>query len=158
MQGQSRALIHKPTLQFTLGQRKWARKFTNVPEMQSAIRNFQSSTNAHNTTFNVSVVDFEGMSLIQQIKLMRATDVIISVHGAGLTNIAFMKPCSIIIEVMPFGLDIPRPDLYFKKLAASVDVLHYFWTADKQDTTLMPGATVAGKCKYLLFTLIMAGL
>ena len=144
VQGRARQLLQKSSLEFTLVQRKWARRFTNVDSMLASVRRFSSLPHAHNTTFNVSVVDFEGLSMLQQVQAMRATDVIISVHGAGLTNIAWMRPCSVVIEVMPFGLDIPREDLYFKKLANSVDVLHYFWTADKDKTSLMPGANVAG--------------
>jgi len=43
------------------------------------------------------------MSFAEQVRDMRRTDIVIAPHGAGQTNVAFMRPCSILIEVTPFG-------------------------------------------------------
>jgi hypothetical protein len=77
------------------------------------------------TSYNhVLATDFENQRFLYQVKSMRAADVIITTHGAALTNIAFMKPCSIIIEIFPFAYHKPE---YFGSLAEKLNLLRYHW-------------------------------
>ncbi|KAJ2981389.1 hypothetical protein NQ176_g2048 [Zarea fungicola] len=49
----------------------------------------------------LEVVDFASMPLAEQIKVARRTDVLVGVHGAGLTHAMFMKPGSVLVEILP---------------------------------------------------------
>lgn len=51
---------------------------------------------------NLKEVCFENMSFQEQMKISNESEFMIGVHGAGLTNLMFMKPDSIIIEIDPF--------------------------------------------------------
>lgn len=73
---------------------------------------------------NVSIIYFEGKSFYQQIELMSNVDIVIGVHGAGLTNHIFMKPCSIMIEVFPWLYNLHSN---FELFSSSAGILHYSW-------------------------------
>ena len=52
----------------------------------------------------VAQVFFEDSSVMEQIRYMRRVDVLVGVTGSGLTNLAFMRPGSIVLELMsPLG-------------------------------------------------------
>ena len=153
--GQKANLLAKSTLQLLLVQRKSARRFNNQVDIMGSIREFEKSPGAQNTKFNVSMTQFDGLRLTKQVELMRSIDIIIAVHGAGLTNVAFMKPCSIVFEVFPFGLEKADHPWYFGLLARQTDLLHYSWIAEKGSSHLLPDANVAGgkDCKGYYDTL-----
>lgn len=46
------------------------------------------------------IVLLEQMSFSEQVQLMRDTDILIAAHGAALTNAIFLKPQSVVIEVL----------------------------------------------------------
>lgn len=46
-------------------------------------------------------VELERLSVEAQVDLFSKADVVVAEHGAGLANIAFMRPGSFVIEVMP---------------------------------------------------------
>ena len=48
-----------------------------------------------------SVIETDDMSFLEQVKLFSNAKILISSHGAGLTNMVFMPQNSIIIELMP---------------------------------------------------------
>ena len=72
---------------------------------------------------NVSTTQFEDKSFIQQARMLYESDIVITVHGAALTNTIFMKPCSIVIEASPWLYD----SKYFESLAKNADLLYYGW-------------------------------
>lgn len=47
---------------------------------------------------------------------MRSTDILVTVHGAGETNMAWMKPCSVVLEVFPWAFYYD----YFGSLAGKI--------------------------------------
>ncbi|ETN41846.1 uncharacterized protein HMPREF1541_03785 [Cyphellophora europaea CBS 101466] len=53
----------------------------------------------------IQVVDFAALPFRDQINVARKTDVLVGVHGAGLTHGLFLPPKSAIVEFMPFNLD-----------------------------------------------------
>lgn len=73
---------------------------------------------------SVSVVAFSGGSgsLQHQARLMHGASVLIATHGAGNTNMAFMRPCSVVIELFPALFFIPG---YFGSLAQRAGLLHF---------------------------------
>lgn len=47
------------------------------------------------------VFAFENMNVTEQIRTMYSAKILVSMHGAGLSNIIFMRPKSILIEILP---------------------------------------------------------
>ena len=50
---------------------------------------------------NIEIVDFAGFSFAEQLKIVRETDLLIGVHGAGLTHTMFLPPGSAVVEILP---------------------------------------------------------
>jgi len=48
-------------------------------------------------------VSFDGQSLEYQLRVMQRTDVLVGVHGAGLSNGMFLDPCGVLVEMWPLG-------------------------------------------------------
>ena len=42
-------------------------------------------------------------SFVDQAREMHSADIIIASHGAALTNLAFIRPCTAVLELFPFG-------------------------------------------------------
>lgn len=49
---------------------------------------------------------FENLSFAQQVTTMRGADILVAPHGAGLSNMLFMKPGSLIVEIFAAGAPI----------------------------------------------------
>jgi len=70
-------------------------------------RSTRGSRNVHNEpqlieslkSRGFSVVEFENHSVSEQAGLMSMADVVIAVHGAGLTNVSYCKPGTLICEI-----------------------------------------------------------
>ncbi|KAH9895529.1 hypothetical protein F4778DRAFT_747202 [Xylariomycetidae sp. FL2044] len=59
-----------------------------------------------NPRVRVQMVDFAAMSFSEQVRIARQTDVLVGVHGAGLTHSMFMrKGAGAVVEIQPRGLD-----------------------------------------------------
>ena len=67
------------------------RHIVNLNDLSKAI---QSLNLSH------QVIHFEDMTFAEQVSSLRFTRVLISIHGAGLTNIIFLQPGSTVIELM----------------------------------------------------------
>lgn len=63
------------------------RKILNEREVQDLLQ-----------TFNYETVYLEDLSLIAQIKLMSDAASVVSIHGAGLTNVIFLSPRNSVLE------------------------------------------------------------
>lgn len=66
------------------------------------------------------VVDSAAMPLAEEAETFRAADVVVGVHGAGLTNLVFCREGATVVELAPHGLVYPT----FVKLAAAAGVRH----------------------------------
>jgi protein O-GlcNAc transferase len=53
----------------------------------------------------VQIIDFAAISFEEQLQIIRETDVLVGVHGAGLTHGMFLREGSVIVEILPAGLD-----------------------------------------------------
>ena len=51
--------------------------------------------------FDVECVDLEGLPLKQQALLFRNAQVVVGIHGAGLTNLAFCREGAQVVELFP---------------------------------------------------------
>lgn len=91
-----------------------------------------TSSNRNVTVGEVSLRDFEGLKLLEQATYMRHTDILVTIHGAAISNIIFMRPCSVVIEVLPWLYNVPD---YFGNLTKHSGVLHYSWLAGFEHST-----------------------
>jgi hypothetical protein len=57
---------------------------------------------------------------------MRETDVLVGVHGAGLTNLGFLRPGSTVVEVRPGAFLASNADRFYRPLAQDSGVLKYW--------------------------------
>lgn len=53
----------------------------------------------------VQSIDFASMSYKEQLEIVQDTDILAGVHGAGLTHGIFLPPGSVMVEIMPPGLN-----------------------------------------------------
>ena len=76
--------------------------FTQKSILSSTTDEISSSSSSSGVTSKDSTpysFDFEGNTFREQVSIMRATDILLTVHGAAETNIAWMHPCSVVLEV-----------------------------------------------------------
>lgn len=73
--------------------------------------------------FNFLVLEFEDYTLDEQISIMHHTDILVSIHGAGLTNMIFCKPETIILEL---SLKNQIMDKCYFNLANAMDLKYYY--------------------------------
>ena len=70
---------------------------------------------------DVDVIHFEDLpSAGSQALAMRRSDVVVGVHGNGLTNVVFMRPCSALVEIFPSHFRYPL----FQILARESEVVY----------------------------------
>lgn len=99
----AQTLLNRFDIRTAILKRKSDRKVINADDLIDLLH----ETKIANYTFHSiesplqspSVLSFDTMGLREQAAAMRATDILITVHGAGETNMAWMKPCSVVIEV-----------------------------------------------------------
>lgn len=65
----------------------------------------------------VTNITFETLNASLTVRSMASTHIFISVHGAGMTNTFFMRPGSVVIEIMPWPLCTCRSNDYFYGMA-----------------------------------------
>nr|WP_246314627.1 glycosyltransferase family 61 protein [Kineococcus aurantiacus] len=66
------------------------------------------------------VVDPATLTLAEEVETFAAADVVVGVHGAGLTNLVFTRPGAAVVELTPRALVYPT----FVKLARAARVRH----------------------------------
>ncbi|KAJ0962769.1 hypothetical protein J5N97_027891 [Dioscorea zingiberensis] len=86
-------IVKKPRLMIIA--RKWSRSFTNIGEIVRM---------AEGLGFEAVVAECDVKSnLTEFAKTMNSFDVLMGVHGAGLTNLVFLPSNAIVIQVVPLG-------------------------------------------------------
>ena len=77
------------------------------------------------TAFPMALVEekyFENVSFPDQAQWMHRMDVVISPHGAQLTNALFLRPCTVVLEIFPMNYYVPG---YFSTLVTAVGGLTF---------------------------------
>lgn len=80
--------------------------------------------------YDFEVVFFEDYSMTEQIELAHSAKNIISLHGANLTNVMFMKPGG---NVMEFRKNNDTENNYYYALTDSVDCNYFYQNCDYID-------------------------
>lgn len=75
----------------------------------------------------IQSVDFASIPLREQLRIASETDVLIGVHGAGLTHGMFLRPRSAVVEILPPDLDHKG----FRNLASYLNHGYYCARASK---------------------------
>ena len=76
------------------------RKIVNEIELVSAARETYPDC-------SFSIVDFEHLSFASQASLMHHnTSILIGIDGSGLLNALYLRPCSVVVRVLPAGGDL----------------------------------------------------
>ena len=70
---------------------------------------------------DIQSVDFANHSFAEQLSLVRRTDILVGVHGAGLTHGMFLTPGSAMVEIIPPGFQHKG----FRNLAKLLDHLYF---------------------------------
>jgi hypothetical protein len=81
---------------------------------------------------SVNFAFLEGAPFSEQIRMVRESQILLAPHGAAVTNAAFLKPCSIVIEIYPAMYFWPT---FYGSLANQSYLLHYFFEATLNETS-----------------------
>lgn len=90
------------------------RRVVNQGEVIKALRRMR---------IKLDVYTFTGMSLKRQIEIVDQTDVLITMHGAALTHILYMRPDTYVLELFPYAF---RKMIYFN-IAHIMSVNYMYW-------------------------------
>lgn len=99
------------------------RKITNEVELEFLLKDQ-----------DFEIVCLEDLALSEQIKLLSNAKIIISAHGAGLTNINFMKKKSHIIELTPILSDFANFRFPFWRMASLIELNYYCLFCDRTNS------------------------
>jgi hypothetical protein len=83
---------------------------------------------------NFEIVHFEDLSISQQVNLMSETEIVISLHGAGLTNCMFMQPQSNLIELIPEVEKLKDFRFPFWRISSIVGLRYYSLFCETKST------------------------
>ncbi|EON60861.1 hypothetical protein W97_00071 [Coniosporium apollinis CBS 100218] len=87
-----------------------------------------SSLEAKHPELNISVVDFANTTFAEQLQIARETDILLGVHGSGLTHSLFLPTGSAVVEILPYSVTRQR----FHNLAKMMGHRHFAAHADGQ--------------------------
>lgn len=94
------------------------REMTNPRDMQQALQD-------EATQLRVVLYEFE-TSMLQTMQVMRATRLLITPHGAGMSNLVFMRPGAAVLETNGYRCDYLGD--YYGQLANLLNLHHRMWT------------------------------
>ena len=94
------------------------RKIEGIDELAAAVRAVAASAAE---PWTVVVAVFEELTLADTAALMSRADVLLGVHGAGLTNMLFMPAGGTVVEIAPCGTPT---QLQFMPLARALGLVH----------------------------------
>ena len=75
--------------------RRWKRFLLNERELGYALLD---------AGYDVRLLALEDMTLYEQVAALRATTLLVGVHGSGLNNALYLRPGAAVLQIVPFGL------------------------------------------------------
>ncbi|KAJ3030366.1 UNVERIFIED_CONTAM: hypothetical protein HDU68_009291 [Siphonaria sp. JEL0065] len=79
----------------------------------------------------LSVHKFRGISLLKQVQIIDKTDIFITMHGAAMTHISFLKPGAYVIELFPYAFK----KVIYENIAGILGVRYLHWQNMKESQT-----------------------
>ncbi|KAJ6888323.1 beta-1,2-xylosyltransferase XYXT1-like isoform X3 [Populus alba x Populus x berolinensis] len=107
--------------------RKRSRAFTNVGEIVNM---------AKRLGFRVVVAE-PGMDVSGFSQIINSCDVVMGVHGAGLTNIVFLPEKAVLIQVIPFGGAEWLSRTFFEEPAKDMNIRYLDYKIKVEESTLI---------------------
>ncbi|KAJ4973770.1 hypothetical protein NE237_006944 [Protea cynaroides] len=107
--------------------RKWSRTFKNVDEIVEM---------AKSLGFEV-VVSEASMNMYKFSQVVNSCDVMMGVHGAGLTNFVFLPTNAILIQVLPWGGFQWLASTYFGKPSKDMDIRYLEYKIKEEESSLL---------------------
>jgi hypothetical protein len=128
------------------------RQISNLEQVQSLLKKTQ---HVRSSTENIT---FEHLDVPSTIRYMSNVHILVSVHGAGMTNMFFMNPGSAVVEIIPFPLcTCKSPDYFYgvggyyhgSAVAQRIKHYHYCVPAKEVKWHKMPDdLRTGGKCSW----------
>jgi hypothetical protein len=87
--------------------------------------------------FNCQLHEF-GSNFTHDLQIANMTDILLGAHGAGLTNMFFLRPSSHVIEVRPYGSPAYLKE-HYETNAKILDYVLRFWVINVKETDTLPG-------------------
>jgi len=100
------------------------RKIANEPELEATVR-------MRNPNFHIRSVHLERLTLEQQLRLVASSDVLIGMHGAGLTHAIFLPDKSGLVEMVPGRL--ASGNRHFQAIARWRRIEYERWTSQRPE-------------------------
>jgi len=110
----------------TLVVRRSDRKIMNSEEL------FDTLKSNFSDVANVRKLYLEDLSHQEQFSLMRETTILIGIHGSGLTNLIFLPPGSVLLEIFQYGFTRPT----YRYVSGLAGVLYLSWQNSKKEHTI----------------------
>ncbi|KFY44529.1 hypothetical protein V495_03396 [Pseudogymnoascus sp. VKM F-4514 (FW-929)] len=115
-----------PDIVLTFIDRRSTRRIISQDSHLAALR-------AHIPHLKVQSIDFATLSFAEQIKVVHGTDILVGVHGAGLTHAMFLPESAVVVEILPEGLTHKG----FRNFAALLG--HAYFSAHGSNVGSKPG-------------------
>ena len=100
------------------------RKIANELELEAALR-------MRNPHFRIRLVQLERLTVQQQLWLVTTSDVVVAMHGAGLTHAAFLSDRSGLVEIVPGKLG--AGNRHFQAIARWRHIEYERWTSQRPE-------------------------
>jgi len=98
------------------------RKIANEPELEAALR-------TRNPYFRIRSVQLERLTVQQQLRLFASSDVVVAMHGAGLTHAIFLPDRAGLVEIVPGRLG--ASNRHFQAIARWRRIEYERWTSER---------------------------
>ncbi|XP_052796003.1 uncharacterized protein LOC128228627 [Mya arenaria] len=101
------------------------RKFENEGEIISALKNNFPEA-------NITAIRLEGLTMLEQLSLITNTDILVGMHGAGLSHVLFLPDHAHVIELFPLSF---HSDTYihFRTFARWRNLKYLYWQNTEEE-------------------------
>ncbi|XP_030455418.1 beta-1,2-xylosyltransferase XYXT1-like [Syzygium oleosum] len=107
--------------------RKWSRSFTNLAEIMTMAENLGYEVVASELDSNMS----------RTPEIVNSCDVMMGVHGAGLTNMVFLPENAVLIQVLPIGKFEWHAKVCFGDPAKRMNIEYLDYSIREKESSLM---------------------